>query len=483
MDRRTFLSTALSAGAAWFTGGSSRAAQEDLASLTLAAASERIRDGSISPVDLARACLDRIERLNPKLNAFIRVTAEEALADARRLEAEQKRGRFRGPLHGIPVALKDLIDVRGLPTTAASAVFEDRVAREDAPVVRRLREQGAVLLGKLNMDEFAYNFTSETSHFGPAHNPWDLERTPGGSSGGSAVAVASRMCFGALGSDTGGSIRQPAAFCGIAGLKGSYGLVSTRGAVPLAWSLDHIGPMCRTVRDTALLLQAIAGHDPDLPGSVRAKPPDYAAALSMDVSRFRLGVARPFFFEDLDAEIADAVETAIRRLEKMTAGVRDVKLPPTDDVPVLVAEAYAYHEKRITEKGYLYHPLTLQNILLGRDVSMPEYVRARRRLLELRREAARVLESVDLVLTPTTPRPPILLELDQGKLPDIVLLRNAIPMNLYDLPTISVPCGFTRSGLPTGLQISGPRLQEPRVLALAHAYEQATEWHERTPPV
>ena len=482
MTRRRFLSEGLAVGA-WGVASQRGAFGQDPAALTLAEASAGIRDGSISPVDLTRACLDRIERLNPKLNAFIRVMAGEALAEARRLEAEQKRGKLRGPLHGIPVALKDLIDVRGLPTTAASAVFQDRVAREDAPVVRRLREQGAVLLGKLNMDEFAYNFTSETSCFGPVRNPWDLERTPGGSSGGSAVAVASRMCFGALGSDTGGSIRQPAAFCGIAGLKPSYGLVSTRGAVPLAWSLDHIGPMCRTVRDTALLLQAIAGYDPELPGSVRRRPPDYTEALSLDVSRLRLGVVRPFFFDDLDAELAGAVEAAIRRLEKMTAGIRDVELPSTEDVPVLIAEAYAYHEKRIREQGHLYHPLTLRNILLGGDVSMPEYVRARRRMVELRRETAAVFDSVDLVLTPTTPRTPIRLELDQGKIPDIILLRNAIPMNLYDLPTISVPCGFTRSGLPVGLQISGPRLGETRVLALAHAYEQAAEWSGRTPPV
>ena len=476
------MKTGLAAGAL-LAVDRTQAAPDELTDLSLLEASERIRQGSVSPVDLTRACLARIERLNPVLNAFIRVTAEEALKQARALEAEQRRGKLRGPLHGIPIALKDLIDVKGVPTTAASAVFADRVAAADAEVVRRLKQRGAVLLGKLNMDEFAYNFTSETSHFGPIHNPWSLERTPGGSSGGAAAAVAARLCFGAVGSDTGGSIRQPAAFCGIVGLKPSLGLVSTRGAVPLAWSLDHLGPMCRSVADAAVMLGAMAGYDPELTGSVRREPPDYAAGLPGKVSALRLGVPRALFYEELDPEIEAAVNEALRQLRSMTAGVRDVELPPIGDLPVITAEAYAYHEPRLTTKGHLYHPLTLQNILLGSDVSMPEYARALLKLGRLRRGAAELFSEVDLLITPTTPQPPIRLELAEGKVPDIVLLRNAIPMNIYDLPTISVPCGFTRGGLPIGLQISGPRLGEPAVLALAHAYEQANEWRRRRPAV
>jgi len=474
MRRRDFIAVSLA-------GGSAFAQPADLTELTLQQASERVRKKLVSPVELTKACLERIGRLNPVLNAFITVTAEQALAQARELEAEQRRGSLRGPLHGIPVAVKDLIDVAGVRTTAASAVFANRVAEEDAGVVRRLKAEGAVLLGKLNMDEFAYNFTSETSCFGPIHNPWALDRTPGGSSGGSAVAVAARLCFGAIGSDTGGSIRQPAAFCNIAGFKPSYGLVSTRGALPLAWSLDHLGPMCRTVTDTAMLLQAIAGHDPEEPSSLRTPRTDYVAALGRRTSSLRLGVPRAFFYEDVDGEIQDAVEAALKVMGGMTASVREVKLPEIGALPVLMAEAYAYHEPLLAQKRELYHPLTLRNVMNGSKVSMPDYVRARRRLDRIRLEVAGVFSEVDLLITPTTPRPPILLE--KGRVPDVILLRNAIPLNIYDLPTVSIPCGFTRAGLPIGLQISGPRLGEKTVLALAHAYEQATQWRRRRPPI
>ena len=461
----------------------------DLAELSLLDASREVRNKRISPVALTQACLARIERLNPKLNAFITVTAGQALHQAREREAEIQRGQWRGPLHGIPIALKDLIDTAGIKTTAASALYKDRVPNEDAEVVRRLKQAGAVLLGKLNMDEFAFSFTSETSYFGPIHNPWDLNRTPGGSSGGSAAAVAARLCFGALGSDTGGSIRQPAAFCGIVGLKPSYGLVSTRGALPLAWSLDHLGPMCRTVADCAVLLSAIAGYDPNDSASVNVPLPGYAASLTAQTAGFRLGIARAFFFENIDPEIESAVEEAAKELARLSAGIREVKLPPIENVPVLVAEAYAYHQPLLAKSAALYHPRTRRSLEGSSEITMPQYARARREMESIRRQAQQLFEergpsgrqneTIDLVITPTTAQPPIKLEKDRE--PDLILLRNAIPMNLYDLPTISIPCGFTRAGLPIGLQISGPRLSEPRVLAMAQAYEQATEWHKRRP--
>src|SRR5262245_37037415 len=272
--------------------GASNSVSDQVTALSLWDAAEQLRGRKISPVELTNACLARIERLNPVLNAFITVTADQALADARAAETEIARGRRRGPLHGIPIALKDLFDTAGVRTTAGSAVFANRVPSEDAEVVRRLKQAGAVFVGKLNMHEFAYGDTSAQSHFGPVRNPWDRQRISGGSSGGSAAAVAARLCYGALGSDTGGSIRQPSAYCGIVGLKPTYGLVSTAGVVPLSWSLDHVGPMCRTVADTSLLLQAIAGYDPHDTNSIDAIPPDYTKALGQKVAAFRLGIPR-----------------------------------------------------------------------------------------------------------------------------------------------------------------------------------------------
>jgi aspartyl-tRNA(Asn)/glutamyl-tRNA(Gln) amidotransferase subunit A len=453
---------------------------QDLAYTSLTEVSARIRRKRLSPIELTRSCLARIEASNSRLNAFITVTAESALGQARVLEDEVQHGHWRGPLHGVPVALKDLFDTAGVKTTAASAVFKDRVPTKDAEVVRRLKAAGAIILGKLNMDEFAFSFTSETSYFGPVHNPWKLTHTPGGSSGGPAAAVAAGLCNAALGSDTGGSIRQPAAFCGIVGLKPSYGLVSNRGVMPLAWSLDHVGPMTRTVEDAALVLQVIAGCDADDPCSAREETPDYGRALnSIRVKRLRVGVARPFFYEELHPEIAQATEAALAVLSSLTAGTFDVQLPETADTPVLIAEAYAWHETLLAQHRALYHPRTVYWLEQSARVTMPQYTRARQKMLRLRREAARVFEKVDVVVTPTTPQPPIALQ--SGREPDLVLLRNAIPFNLLDLPTVSLTCGFTQDGLPIGLQLSGPRLGEARVLALGQAYERATRWHSQSP--
>ena len=263
---------------------------DDVTKLTIREAAELVHKKRISPVELTTACLSRIERLNPALNAFITITAESALAQAREAESEIQRGRWRGPLHGIPIALKDLFDTAGVKTTAASAVFKDRVPAEDAEVVRRLKAAGAVLVGKTNMHEFAFGGTSAVTYFGPVHNPWELSHVPGGSSGGSAAGVAAELFYGALGSDTAASVRQPAAYCGIVGLKPSYGLVSPRGVIPLSWSLDHVGPKTRTVADNAIMLQAISGYDPADITSQQMSIPDYTAALQRKVSSVRLGV-------------------------------------------------------------------------------------------------------------------------------------------------------------------------------------------------
>src|SRR5262245_43151185 len=292
---------------------------DELTAMSIREAAELVRRKKVSPVELTKASLTRIEQFNPTLNAFITITSDAALAQARAAESEIQRGMWRGPLHGIPIALKDMIDTAGVKTTAASALFKDRVPQEDAEVVSRLKKAGAVLVGKNNLHEFAYGGTSLVTHFGPVRNPWDVTRIAGGSSGGSAAAVAAQLCFGSIGTDTGGSIRLPAGYCGIVGLKPTYGLVSTRGVIPLSWSLDHVGPLARDVADTAVILQAIAGHDPQDTHSQIIPVPDYFVALRSKTSSLRLGVQREFFFAGLAPEIATAVDRAISVLEKLTA--------------------------------------------------------------------------------------------------------------------------------------------------------------------
>ena len=321
-DRRGFLQTSGAALAAAFVPPlgavqTSKRSEDDLTRLTLSDASDLLRAHKVTSVDLTSACLTRIARLNPELNAFITVTADRAMADARSADSDIANGRWRGPLHGIPIGLKDLFDTAGVRTTAGSALFADRVPSEDAEVVRRLKAAGAVIVGKLNMHEFAYGDTSAQSYFGPVRNPWNRNLVAGGSSGGSAAAVAAGLCYGALGSDTGGSIRQPSAYCGIVGLKPTHGLVSTRGVIPLSWSLDHVGPMCRRVTDAALMLQSIAGYDALDINSINAAPQDYVKGMARKVSSLRIGIPRATFYDSLDSDIEQAVSEALRILRDL----------------------------------------------------------------------------------------------------------------------------------------------------------------------
>ncbi|HET9837662.1 MAG TPA: amidase, partial [Candidatus Angelobacter sp.] len=439
----------------------------------------------ISPVELTQLCLKRIEQLNPKLNAFISVTADSALQQAREAEAEIQRGHWRGPLHGIPIALKDLFDTAGVRTTAASGVFKDRIPTEDSEVVRRLKNAGAVLLGKLNMHEFAYGGSSVVSFFGPVRNPWSAEHMAGGSSGGSAAALAAGLCYGAMGSDTGGSIRQPSAYCGTVGIKPTYGRVSTRGVVPLSWLYDHVGPMTRTVQDAAAMLQVVAGFDPQEPSSVDAAVPDYAAALNRK-GPLRVGVPRKYFYEGLHPEIESTVNAALEEIGKLAASVRDIETPASNDTTILRAEAYAYHAEIVKKTPELYQPETLKRIRAGEDVTIAAYIKARRQVEQYRHNIKKVFETVDLLVTPTTPVPPftiaeLLADMETLRTKEILSLRNTRPFNILGLPTISVRCGFTKAGLPIGMQITGAPWAEGGVLRLAHAYEQQTEWHVRRP--
>ncbi len=419
LSRRSFISAALAGAAGSLNiaakqteAGNSQRRDDDVTKLSIREAAELVRRKKISPVELTQACLARIERVNPRLNTFITLTAESALAEAREAESDIQRGRWRGPLHGIPIALKDLFDTAGVKTTAASAVFKDRVPTEDAEVVRRLKAAGAVLLGKNNMHEFAFGGTSVVTHFGPVHNPWEPGHIAGGSSGGSAAGVAAELFFGTLGSDTAGSIRQPAAYCGMVGLKPTYGLVSTRGVIPLSWSLDHVGPITRTVADAAIMLQTIAGYDPAETTSQQINVPDYTAALQTKVSSLRLGIpARDFFFSALDPEIETAVNNALSVLEKLTAGLREVSLNASTQerlrASVRAAEAYAYHAEFVEKTPELYQPETLMRIRTGADITTSAYIEGRRELALNRRTIGRVFETVDVLVSPTTAVQPL----------------------------------------------------------------------------
>jgi aspartyl-tRNA(Asn)/glutamyl-tRNA(Gln) amidotransferase subunit A len=446
--------------------------QFELSRMGLAEVCELVRTGKVSPLELTQACLARIEALNPELNAFITVTAEMALAQAHAAEAEIQRGYWRGPLHGIPISLKDLIDVAGVPTTAASAAFENRVPSEDAEVVRRLKGAGAVMIGKNNLHECAYGGSGLISRYGPAKNPRYKDRITAGSSSGSAAAVAAGLCYGAIVSDTAGSIRLPAAFCGIVGFKPTYGLVSARGVMPLSWSLDHIGPMARSVTDVALILAAIAGYDPADPTSREIPVADYAAAVHGLAPKLRVGMPRQFFYEDLDPEVARVFAVALRVVSGLAAEVREVSIPVDNDRTVAKAETYACHAPNLQENASKYDPETLRRINSGAEVSVREYIAKLHELVLLRRSATEIFKDVDVVVTPTSPVPPPLVAELQADIPrlrerELLTLRNTRPFNVLGLPAISVPCGETSAGLPVGLQIAGAARRDAQVLAFA----------------
>ncbi len=455
---------------------------------TIVELAPRLRRREVSPVELTRACLDQIEELNPALNAFITVTAESALAEALAAEIEILRGEWRGPLHGIPVALKDLIDTAATRTTAASGVYQNRMPTDDAEVVKRLRRAGAVILGKNNLHEFAYGGSSLVSFFGDVHNPWNAEHVAGGSSGGSAAAVAAGLCYAAIGTDTAGSIREPAALCGCVGIKPTYGRVSARGVIPLSWSLDHVGPLAATVGDCAVVLQVLAGYDPLDVGSVDIPASDYVSGLGEATKDLRIGVPRAQFFDDLDDEVRAAVEQALVVIRSLVAEVHDVQIEVTADRTVQAAESFAYHADHVARTPELYQTETLRRIRSGENISAGEYILRRRELDQERRRARDFFADVDLLVTPATPIPaPAIADLKKDpealRPAELRLLRNTRPFNVWGLPALSVPCGFTKSGLPIGLQIAGPHWREDLVFRLAGAYESATVWHKRRPAV
>lgn len=459
--------------------------QPDL--LTLSQAADLIRRGELSPVALTEAILDRIAQLNPTLNAYLAVAAETARQEAREADRLLRDGRAdQFPLLGAPLALKDLFDVQGLPTTAGSIIRANALATEDSTVASRLRQRGALLLGKLNMHEWGLGVTTVNPHFGPTRNPWDVERIPGGSSGGPAAAVAAGLCLGSVGSDTGGSIRIPAALCGIVGLKPTYGRISLRGAIPLSWSLDHAGPMTRTVRDAALMLQGLAGYDPGDPACANVPVDDYLD-LEQGVRGLRVGAPRDYFFDDLDTEVETAVRGAIDHLARLGMDVREVRLPETEaaraaSVTVLLCDAFAYHRDHLRERPQDFGADVRTRLQEAVAISGSDYALARRAQVEWQRRLERLFDEVDILATPTTPIPAPRIDQVEAVSASFNLARLTRPLNLAGVPALSLPCGFTQSGLPIGLQLVGRAWSEATLLRAAYAYEQATPWHTMHPP-
>ena len=468
--------------------------EQEICYMSAGALSPMVKSGEISPVEIIEAHLSRIRATEPVLNSFITLLPEEALAAARQAERDIRAGRYRGPLHGIPVALKDLFNTGGVRTTSGSRIYDTFVPTEDCTVAARFRSAGAILLGKLNMHQFAYGPTGENPDYGHMHNPWNPERVSGGSSGGSGSAAAAGQCTITTGSDTGGSIRIPAALCGIVGLKPTYGRVSRHGLTPLAWSMDHPGPMVRTVEDAAITMNVIAGHDPLDVASVDTPVPDYTAALTGDVKGLRIGTPRQFFDAPLDPEVRQSVNDALRHLESLGAEVEEVDFPEFDDAAaisttMLMAEASACFRDLLASDGeQLYEPVRLR-LEAGMFISAADYLRAQQGRAVFDRAARRLLETVDLIAGPTEPvtAPPLLqprvLAGEQVIGTVAALTQYTRPYNITGFPAISVPCGFSSEGLPIGLQLAGRPFDEETVLRAAHAYEQSTEWHTRRPAV
>jgi aspartyl-tRNA(Asn)/glutamyl-tRNA(Gln) amidotransferase subunit A len=464
----------------------------DLNDATISEVGDRIARREVSPREVVDACLARIERLDGRLNSYITVLADRAREAAARAGDEIARGQYRGPLHGIPVAVKDLFQTAGVRTTCGSRIFARWAPEQDATVVRRLREAGAILLGKLNMHEFAFRVPHPD--YPLPRNPWDLERSTSGSSSGSGAAMAATLCLGTLGSDTGGSIRGPAAYCGIVGHKPTYGLVSRAGVVPLAWTLDHAGPMTKTVEDTAIMLDAIAGFDPADPASARRPLTPIRPGLARDVDGLRVGVPRAVLDGPISREARAATEAALRVLEGLGMRLEDVAYPSLDELlpaqrTIVFAEAAAFHQAYFPARADDYSPRMQEQLALGLAIPAAQYLQAQRVRRVVVDQFRALLNTVDVLVTPGSPveAHPI------GQTNMVVdgvthagyspASRLTNPFNMSGMPAVTVPCGFSAAGLPLGLQFAGRWFDDGLVLAAAHAYERATGWYRRTPAI
>jgi aspartyl-tRNA(Asn)/glutamyl-tRNA(Gln) amidotransferase subunit A len=460
-----------------------------LAWLGVAEGSRLLRAKKLSPVEWTRAVLDRIAGIDAHYNAFLAVTAEKALAQATSAEAEITKGQWRGPMHGVPYAAKDIFDIAGLPTTCHSKIRKDHRATSDAFVIRKLNEAGAVLLGKLALHEFATGGPAFDLPWPPARNPWNRDHHPGGSSSGSGTAVAAGMAPAALGTDTGGSVRNPATCCGIVGLKPTYGAVSLNGVFPLTYSLDHVGPMTRTVEDNAILFQVIAGHDPDDPTSAMRATPDCGKDLNAGLKGLRIGLIEHFYTEDgaADPEQVRAIADAADVLRRLGAQVKAIRLSPlpvwTDcNRTIHAAEAYAIHERDLQERPEDFAALTRNRILPGAFVSAAKYIKAQQLRAALCREFAAAMRDLDAVITLSSLFLPCRIE-DPAAIARTYDQQCRLVFNVTGSPAISVPTGFSQSGLPLAMQIAGRAFDEPTVFRVAQAYEAATGFAHKRPPI
>lgn len=445
----------------------------------------KLKSKKISPVDLTELALTRIERHDGALNSFITVMAETALAEAKSAERSMAKGDYLGPLHGIPVAVKDLYATEGTETTFGSPLFAGWIPDHDAAMVERLRAAGAIILGKTNLHELAYGTTSANPHYGPVHNPWKSGFHPGGSSGGSAAALAGGLAYMALGSDTGASIRQPAACCGIVGIKPTFGRVSKFGCLPLSWSMDHAGPLNRSVKDAALTLNILAGFDPRDPCSADHPVPDFTAGLGADLRGKRIALVRTFFCEDGDPEVMSAIEDVVPVLEDLGAEVLEIELPDIENAfkagtMTIVVEGATYHAERLRERPEGFSPQCKADLELGHFYKATDYLQAQRLRRHLMIEVAKAMTPLDALIMPTSPITATPIEGNPANHP-VYRVRNTMPFNFLSLPAISLPCGFSKQGLPIGLQIVGKTFDEATILEIAHAYEQATDWHRQHP--
>ena len=465
---------------------------QEICFLSIADLSELVRKREVSPVEVVQAHLGRIDELDGKLNSFITLLKDESLKAAQEAEKAIRSNNYLGPLHGIPIGLKDLYYTKGILTTAGSGVLSDFVPKRDATVVERLKKAGAIIIGKLNMDEFARGATNENPHFGPCHNPWDLQCVTGGSSGGSGAAVSAGLCMGALGSDTGGSVRIPASLCGIVGLKPTYGLVSRYGVVPLSWTLDHVGPMTRTVQDNAIMMNVMAGYDPQDPASSDTPMPDLTQGLEEGIKGLRLGILKEISLDGVDSEVRNAVNEATTLLERLGASVEEVSVPLlsySDAISsaIVMGEASAYHAPYLKTRPEGYGARVRARNEAGLGLLATQYIKAQRARTLLNQQMNLALKQVDALVTPTSGigAPQIgqkTVKIDGTEEPILVALAKLTrTFNITGTPAISIPCGFTSAGLPIGLQLIGRPFHEATLFKVAHAYESNTDWHNRRP--
>jgi aspartyl-tRNA(Asn)/glutamyl-tRNA(Gln) amidotransferase subunit A len=461
----------------------------EIATLDVAAAAKAIGSRLLSPVDLTEHMLDRISRVDPHLRAYVEVLSRQARESARRADAEIRNGNYRGPLHGIPIAVKELYDIEGVRTSSGSKVRSDHVAQADAAVIRKLRDAGAVILGTTTTYEFAFGFDAP-----PTRNAWNLDHIPSGSTGGGAAALADGLCLAGVGSDSGGSIRTPAAANGVAGIKPTYGRISKTGVTVVSWSLDHPAPMGRTVRDLAILLGIMSGVDPTDPSTKHVSVPDYTKVLDGEIRGMRIGLPRNYFFDDVQPAVAAAVDDAVRRLEKLGAVVVPITIPGIDGIieswlAIALAEAATYHQQNLRAKASLYATDVRHLLQTGELTLATTYINAQRVRFAWKSSLREAMKVVDVILTPTLPNTAMKVGETVTRIGAkeetvfSVSARFCAPFNLAGFPAASIPCGFAPNGLPIGLQIVGKPFQEEVVLKVGHAFENDTDYHLRTPPL